>query len=196
MDELPLPVSQDSGSPLSDSVLEDREWMKRAAQGDKDAFGCLVEKYQQRLLNFFLRLGVSSDVEDLVQESFLRVYRYRDRYKPTAKFTTFLYTVARSACLDRARKRGRFAALQDAYGQHLVTEQQVADRQNQAQRPDIRAALDRLPPKLREVLVLSVYEEMKYHEIAAVLDIPEGTVKSRVHTAVAELRNLLGGEST
>ena len=167
--------------------------MRLAAAGDDAAFGRLVQKYQQAMMNFFLRLGVRTDMEDLAQETFLRIHRYRERYQPTAKFTTFLYMVARTAWLDRARKRGRYAAFQEAYGLHVAAEEQAAGRP-EPDRPDLRAAMERLPEKLREILVLSVYEELKYQEIATILGIPEGTVKSRVHAAVAALREQLRKE--
>ncbi|MBN1268679.1 MAG: RNA polymerase sigma factor, partial [Kiritimatiellae bacterium] len=108
----------------------------------------------------------------------------------TAKFTTFLYAVARSAWLDWCRKEGRRRDFRERYEQEL--EGQAGTR---APRPgtrlDIQQALDALPDKLRVVVVLSIYQGLKYAEIAEALDIPEGTVKSRMHLAMAQLREHL-----
>ena len=81
--------------------------MLLAGAGDRDAFELLVRRHHQPLLNFFLRMGVDRDAEDLVQQTFIRLYNYRQRYRPSAKFTTFLYLLARQVWVDELRRRGR-----------------------------------------------------------------------------------------
>lgn len=164
--------------------------MCRVAQGSREAFAELVRRHQNGLLNFFVRMGAYSDGDDLVQETFLRLYRNRERYRPTARFTTFLYVLARHAWADHGRKTWRRERLESG----LEAEARIAERPGStpsAARLDVQAALDRLSPKLKEVLVLNVYQGLRYQEVAEVLDIPLGTVKSRVNLAMQELRKLL-----
>ena len=86
---------------------EDAELMSRAARDDMEAFATLVSRHEKGLVNFFARCGVQSDVEDLAQLTFLKLHRVRHRYRPTAKFTTFLYLLARQVMLDSVRAAGR-----------------------------------------------------------------------------------------
>ena len=165
--------------------------MREVASESPDAFAALIRRHQGALLNFFLRMGAYSDGEDLVQETFLRVYQYRKKYRPAARFKTFLYVVARHAWADRCRalmRRERLTA-------SLRTDAEIRDdapaRDRSAAVYDVQTALDRLSPKLKEVLVLSVYQGMRYQEIADILGVPLGTVKSRVSLAVEAMRRFL-----
>ena len=164
--------------------------MLEVAADSQEAFAEIVGRHQNGLLNFFARMGAYTDGEDLVQETFLRLFRYRHRYRPTARFTTFLYVVARHVWADqgrRAMRRGRLDA-------RMQTEAEIgpgAEAPAPASGMDVNGALERLSPKLREVLVLNVYQGMRYQEIADVLGIPLGTVKSRINYALQELRRLL-----
>lgn len=163
--------------------------MAAVQAGRQDAFETLVRRHQQPLLNFFRRLGVYTDGEDLVQETFVRLFRYRKRYRPSAKFTTFLYTVARHVRIDLARKQGRLRLLQERAQQEAPTADDggVAACQRSL---DVDALLERLPDKLRSVVVLNVYQGLRYEDIARVLRIPEGTVKSRMFLALEKLREV------
>jgi RNA polymerase sigma-70 factor, ECF subfamily len=160
--------------------------MQRVSTGDDASFQVLVERHQQKLLNFFVRMDVHTDVEDLVQETFVRLYRNRVNYRPRAKFTTYLYTIARSVRIDRIRKDQRKVKLLVAYEEDQQLEASNAPRSDR--QIIVREAVQALPDKLRSCLVLSVYQGLKYHEISEVLDIPEGTVKSRMHQAMKELK--------
>lgn len=175
--------------PDASSVPPDTELMLEAREGNLEAFGELVRRHQKSLVNFFVRLGVYNDAEDLVQETLLRVYRSRERYEPRAKFTTYLYKVARNVWVDRYRKQGRTRILQE----RVREEQEVqGDAPGTSSRKlEVREALDELSEKLRMVVVMSVYQGLKYREIAEILDLPEGTVKSRMHLAVQRLKELL-----
>ena len=166
----------------------DIELMQMTAEGSLAAFETLVDRYQQKMLNYFLRMGVNTDGEDLVQETFVKLYRSRLRYRPTAKFRTYLYTIARSVWIDRVRKSDRQSRLKEAMGEEADTQLPAPATE---QYLDVREALGLLPERLRSVVVLSVFEGMRYHEIADILEIPEGTVKSRMHTAMNQLRVLL-----
>jgi len=168
----------------------DADRMLQVAAGSQTAFADLVRTHQNSLLNFFVRMGAYSGAEDMVQETFIRLYRYRDRYRPSARFTTFLYVLARHVWADQGRRAWRKDRLETG----LEDEAQIKDRHGADDRPhhmDVEDALGRLSPKLKEVLVLNVYQGMKYQEIADVLRVPLGTVKSRINLAIQEMRKLL-----
>lgn len=168
----------------------DAALMVEVATGSEAAFATLVQRHQNALVNFFARMGALSDREDLVQETFVRLFRYRRQYRPSARFTTFLYVLARHVWADRGRKIVRLERLASRF----ESEMEIA---NQPQRPgagdevDVDAALARLSPKLREVIVLNIYQGLRYQEIADVLEIPLGTVKSRINLAIGALREII-----
>jgi RNA polymerase sigma-70 factor (ECF subfamily) len=166
----------------------DYELMEQIKQGKQEAFTVLIRRHQDSLVNFFRQLGANNDSEDLVQDTFLRLFRYRMRYRPSAKFTTFLYTLARHTWVDRWRKNERGERLQE----RLKNESDEVDEGGPPirNRIDAQEALSRLPEKLRMVLVMSLYQGLNYEEIAEALDIPLGTVKSRVFLALSRLREM------
>lgn len=125
------------------SAAEDIAWMLRARDGDLAAFSLLVEKHQQAIMNFFARSGVYRDVEDLAQEAFLKLYRARRRYKPTAKFTTFLYLIARQVMIDGIRYSSRKAKLYERYGQEAKQWEAAPTMRGECE--DAEAALGVLP---------------------------------------------------
>lgn len=189
---LPVPLATNVvvapvASPESDP---DVALMVEAAKGTESAFAELVRRHQNSLVNFFARMGASSDCEDLVQETFVRLFRYRGQYRPTARFTTFLYHLARHVWADRGRKILRIERLNTEYEQELRSAEHHAPPRA-GQSVDIEAALDRLSPKLREVIVLNIYQGLRYQEVADVLEIPLGTVKSRINLALTALKEIL-----
>lgn len=165
----------------------DVQLMLETAAGSETAFAELIRRHQNGLLNFFTSMGVYNDAEDLVQETFVRVWKVRGKYRPTAKFSTFLYVLARNVWADRGRKAKRFERLAGS----LKTDAEIGGG-NAAPLPagglDVQEALGRLSPKLREAIVLNIYQGLRYQEIADVIDIPLGTVKSRINTALQELK--------
>jgi RNA polymerase sigma factor (sigma-70 family) len=164
--------------------------MLEVARGSEPAFTTLVRSHQQSLVNFFARMGANSDCEDLVQETFVRLFRYRQQYRPTARFTTFLYHLARNVWADRGRKILRFERLTSEYENQLRTAGDAGSKRA-GESLDVEAALNRLSPKLREVIVLNIYQGLRYQEVADVLEIPLGTVKSRINLALAALKEIL-----
>lgn len=165
--------------------------MLRVKGGCRDAFACLVRRHQQPLLNFFYRMGAYNDAEDLAQDTFVRLYRYRKRWRPRAKLTTFLYTLARHVWIDALRKRKRGEQFREQWKEHADTVDEGGHAALRA-RLDVSQALAALPEKLRDVVVLSVYQGMRYRDIGAILKIPEGTVKSRMFLAMNRLKEVLG----
>lgn len=194
------PISADYVSPLFESGEissppvaapdPDVMLMLSVARGSETAFTTLVHGHQNSLLNFFARMGASSDCEDLVQETFVRLFHYRQRYQPAARFTTFLYHLARHVWADRGRKIVRLERLAaDFQNEVEIASQRTPERSGEA--VDIEAALVRLSPKLREVIVLNIYQGLRYQEVADVLEIPLGTVKSRINLALTALKEIL-----
>ncbi len=178
----------------------DTELMQRAAtdgtQGEA-AFTAIIEKYKNILLNFFLRKNVSySDSEDLAQQTFLRLWRYRHKYAPQAKFTTFLFMLAQQVAIDyfRAEKRRKDMS------QEMEREAEVIEETLQKTKPAecdrgemVRRAVSQLSPALRDVVELGVFQELPYAEVAEILEIPEGTVKSRMFNALKKLKEMFNG---
>ena len=177
--------------------MDDVELMLRVCgQDDSEAFALLVSRHQKILLNFFARSGVQYDSEDLVQQTFLRLYRYRHRYVATAKFTTFLFLLARQVWIDELRRRQRRQRLvenlaAEPHEEFAAPAEPSAGAQGDL---DLARALAALPEGLRQVVELAVYQELPYAEVAEILEIPVGTVKSRMFNALAKLRALLGEE--
>lgn len=164
--------------------------MQRVQAGDEDAFVALIHRYQTPLLNFFRRMGVSTDAEDLAQETFLRLFRFRRRYQPSATFATFLYTIAGNIRIDHLRKVKRREDLHRSWAGEQRETGPVAEA---ADSPAARAteALAQLPEHWRQALVLRLYQGLKNREIAQAMDIPVGTVKSRIFNALRTLREAL-----
>jgi len=179
-----LPTDMDTGTDTDDVQV-----MLRVQAGELDAFTRLVERHQKPLLNFFRRMGVNMEAEDMVQETLVRVYNYREKYRPAARFTTFLYTVARHVWLDSVRRKSRFL---DFFKKEQVILPATDDGglRGARLRMDVEAALGRLPEKMRAVIVLSVFQGLQYEAIAEVLGVPVGTVKSRVFNALEQLKEI------
>lgn len=172
--------------------LTDVELMELAAQGREDAFACLVEKYKDILLNFFLRKGVSyADGQDLAQRTFLRLWKYRTKYEPQAKFTTFLFLLAGQESVDFYRAEGRRTSLAEGLTREAEVRADERPPTSPAEGEDVRRAVSRLSPSLRDVVELGVFQDLPYAEVGEILGIPVGTVKSRMFNALRKLKEIL-----
>lgn len=170
--------------------MTDAELMLASAAGDENAFSEIVSRFSGVLLNFFLRQGVShADGQDLAQRTLLRLWRYRAKYRPAAKFTTFLFILARQESVDFFRAEGRRRNLMDGF------ERESAVRSDAAAPPfsgeGVRLAVARLEPAWRDVVELGFFQDLPYAEVAEILGIPVGTVKSRMFNALRKLRETL-----
>ena len=170
----------------------DVELMALVARGREDAFEEIVVRYQNILLNFFLRKRVSyDDGQDLAQRTFLRLWRYRKKYTPQAKFTTFLFLLAGQEAVDFFRAEGRKTVLEEG----LAHEAEVAAGERPqavpAEGEDVRRAVSKLPQGLRDVVELGVFQDLPYAQVGEILEIPVGTVKSRMFNALKKLKELL-----
>jgi len=167
--------------------------MLAAAGGDDCAFSSLVEKFQRPLMNFFHRMGVNMvDAEELAQLTFIKLYRSRKSYRPSAKFTTWLYLLARQVRADDVRSRIRGDRLRrDLKAEEEAMEAAPRHSPQFGLRDDLQRALDSLDAAHRDVVVLGMVQELPYDEVAGILGIPVGTVKSRMHNALKRLREFL-----
>jgi len=185
----------------------DTETMLRVQRGDPRAFAALVERFVRPLASFFHRLGADASMaEDCAQDVFLKLFRTRAAYEPRAKFSTYLFSIARHHWIDIVRHRaaGPRTVSSDAHGDDeqggLGDRLVAADTEVDARvRSDelgaaIRRAVATLSPEQREVFALVQQEGMRYQEIADLLGIPVGTVKSRVHAVMHTLRERLARE--
>lgn len=177
--------------------------MRAFQRGEARAFELLVGRHRGPVFNFILRYtGQRARAEDLLQETWLKVVRSAQEYEPKAKFTTWLYTIARNLCVDSARKESHRqaqsleASMDDARGlaEVLPTDGPMPDRaaHNVRLRPLLQKALDSLPAEQREVFLLREYSGIAFKEIAGITGVPEPTVKSRMRYALEGLRRALG----
>ena len=173
--------------------LSDAELMALTKKGETSAFAILVQKYQNVLLNFFLRKSVSyNDGQDLAQQTFLRLWNYRKRYEPQAKFTTFLFLLAGQVSVDFYRTEARRRNLVENLTQEADVRAAGVQRSVLAEGDDVRRAVARLPEGLRDVVELGVFQDLPYVDISDILGIPVGTVKSRMFNALRKLKEFLG----
>lgn len=183
-------------------IEPDNELMKRVAKGDDDAFRTLFERHYRLAYSVIYRqLGVASEAEDLVQEAFLRVYRAAPKYEPTAKFSTWLYTVVTNLCLnykrDKARDRLRLVSGNDDEGGNPLEqlarddtpEHDALDQDERTRK--VREAIAELPENQRLALILSRYEDKSYEEVAEILKTTVAAVKSLTSRARETLREKL-----
>ncbi|MBN9521908.1 sigma-70 family RNA polymerase sigma factor [bacterium] len=167
--------------------------------GRRDAFGELVSRYQARLYSAAVRLVDSpDDAADVVQDAFLNAYQSLHAFKGDAEFFTWLYRIAFNGAISLKRKKRPTGSLDAAGGEHGFEPADPSDyvRTGHAlERTEedrlLHAALGRLSPEHREVLTMKDLDGLRYEEIAEVLGVPVGTVRSRLHRARLELRELL-----
>ena len=181
---------------MSISCVTDAELVERARQGDPDAFGELVDRHRSGVYRAALSaLGSPADAEDAAQDAFLTAYRSLSRFRGEASFRTWLLTIAWNQAINRRRKLSpwwRLIARPNPDATHdLGDDVEVPSGERSPEemlcdlrlRQDIERAIDRLPPKLRDCLLLAAAGDYKYEEIAAMLKTPVGTIKWRVSEA-------------
>jgi RNA polymerase sigma factor (sigma-70 family) len=168
--------------------MSDEELMSQVRNGVGEMLGVLFERYQVPLFNFYLKLtGERAASEDLVQEVFFRILKYRQSYRLETPFRAWMYQIARNARVDYLRRRRPETAWEPEMSPAIAP---VDTAQQSQENALLHRALMRLPLEKREVLVLSRFQELKYEEIAQLLGCELGTVKTRVHRALQELRDI------
>lgn len=185
---------------INDKRPSDEDLIERFQKGDVYAFDLIVQRYKEQLLNFVFRfVGNQEEAEDIVQETFLRVYRKRKAYKRIAKFSTWIYTIAGNLSRTELRRRKRRKLFS-------VTDMGFEDRDyeisDEAYNPEnrvdgviqeeiIQREINNLSPKFREVIILRDVQELSYEEISKIIKVPIGTVKSRVNRGRLKLQSRL-----
>ena len=183
------------------SLDRDAELMLRVRDGDQASFGLLLERHRGPVIHFLYRMVQNSAVsEELAQEVFLRVFRSRHTYEPSAKFTTWLFRIATHLALNWIRD-GRKERLQDSLDENAEdgAPRQLADREPtveqmlvyQVKLQEVRKAIDALPVKQRAAVLMHKYEEMEYSQIATALSCSDSAVKSLLFRAYETLRGRL-----
>jgi RNA polymerase sigma-70 factor (ECF subfamily) len=181
----------------------DEELMARFQAGDMQAFSVLVHRYERELYGYLRRyLGDGNLAEDVFQNTFLQLHLKRAHYEPGRRVRPWLYTIATHQAVDALRRNGRHQAVSleqmretgpDGEADSLAASIEgpccdpfdVVAGNEEAGR--VRAAVDLLPAFLRQVLILAYYQGLKYREVADIMGIPVGTVKSRLHAALVKL---------
>ena len=180
-------MADSADSPNSNEL----DWIARAQQGDGQAFGELVEQHRQGVLNVVYRMcGDPQLAEEAAQEAFLRAWQSLRRYNPKFAFRNWVYRIALNIAIDVLRRRTETAVIEDEIPA-ADTEGPEATVERQEQAEQVRQAVLHLPPASRAVLILREYEDMTYQEIADALDIPIGTVMSRLNYARGQVRQSL-----
>lgn len=192
----------------------DSELLIRLREGDESAFDRIVSHYERRLIGYFFSLSGDRHLsEDCAQEVFIRLYRARESYSPDAALATFLFRIAKNYWIDVYRSRkvrpeeraldvrtneNDYESTGASLGDRLAAEIEPPEGRmsHQEDLAQLQAAMAQLPQIQQSVLALAGGQGMKYEQVAEVLGIPIGTVKSRVHAAVQNLRRLMApGES-
>ncbi len=179
---------------------DDNRLIAECLEGKAEAFGELVRRYQERLYHSVYRLvGNAEDAQDVVQEAFLNAYQSLEGFKGDARFFTWLYRIAVNTAISHKRKHRSMARMEtEKNGEHTIDPHDPSE----ASRPEhaleraeeqrrVLQALARLSPEHRTVLVMKEMEGQKYEEMAEILQVPIGTIRSRLHRARLELRELL-----
>ena len=180
---------------------DDRRLIADCLEGQREAFGTLVSRYQARLYNAALRLVDNpEDAADVVQDSFLNAFQSLRSFKGDAEFFTWLYRIAFNVSISLKRKKKVVVRLEPGSEGAPGLEPEDpsdsirpgADLERREEETLLHAALARLSGEHHEVLLMKDIEGMKYEEIAEILGVPIGTIRSRLHRARLELRDLLG----
>jgi RNA polymerase sigma-70 factor (ECF subfamily) len=188
----------------TDGTLSDVDVMLRVKTGDESAFAYLVQKYRRPMVGFMYRLCHNpSTAEELAQEVFLRVYRSRTTYEPSAKFTTWLYRIATNLAVNHARDNRHerpentvrldepdqeTGTTPDLADESLSAEEQILKRERLAA---IRSKVNALPERQRVAVIMHKYQQMDYREIAGALKLSESATKSLLFRAYETLREQL-----
>lgn len=184
----------------------DEDLLTRFRRGHPEAFSILVRRYERELYGYLRRyLGDGNLADDVFQNTFLQLYTKASQYEAGRPVRPWLYTIATHAAIDAMRRNGRHQALsldQEREETHngevrrlteMLESQQPGPSEGaeaQERRQRVRADVERLPEFLRQVVILAYYQGLKYRDVAEILDIPVGTVKSRLHTALVKLHEM------
>jgi len=182
-----LVINEISGKSI---IGEKLQIILRAQSGDREAFAILFEQYKHLVYKTaYLMLGESTEAEDALQEIFVQVYRSLSGFDPgRAAFTTWLYRITFNYCLNQRRKKRPFTLPLEDISPALRSEFPGAQL---AEEEIVQQAIEKLTDKQRAVVILRYFWDLPYAEIAQILDVPLGTVKSRIDLALKTLRRVM-----
>jgi RNA polymerase sigma-70 factor (ECF subfamily) len=180
---------QERADAENDQVMKlapDEDLMLKVRNGAGETLGVLFDRYHTPLYNFYSKLtGDRTLSEDLVQEVFLRILKYRQSYQEGTPFRAWIYQIARNARVDHYRKTPKHITFEPEMAPAVMPKDSA---QHSEEAELLHRALMQLPEEKREILILSRFQELKYDEIARLLGCELGTVKTRIHRAIQELR--------
>ncbi len=177
-------------------VADDRRLVELALAGDDTAFEYLFNRYREAIYRLFVqRLGGVNDADDLLQETFVKVYVNLGRYRSDYTFGQWVYTIARNTFIDFMRKRQDDLPIDDRFtapaSSGPTPEENIINLQ---QRTQIEHYMDRLTPRYRQLIRLRFFDDYSYEEIAARLRLPLGTVKTQIHRAREQMCRMIRNE--
>ncbi len=166
--------------------------MLKVQAGDLDKLGLLYQRYKKKLFAYFYRLTcVAASSEDLVQNVFQRILIYRKQFRNEGKFKSWMYSIAHNVFLDYVRKQSRIEYSDDLEKWDVLEENGLEEQILQKEQSEIlENAIKQLNQEQRETLVLSRFHELKYREIAEILNVSEGTIKVRIFRAMKNLKKI------
>lgn len=180
------------GSRGTDDRIPDDDLMVRGAQGDEIALQMLVNRWERPVFAFLLRmLGSREDAQDLCQETFVRMVRSADRYQPQGQFQSWLFRIAGNQARSRLRRRKvlRWFSFDQAEMDPPAPDRSAQQElEREEARAEVRAAIERLPERQREALILKQYQDMSYAEIAEAMGLTVSAVQMLLHRAMTALR--------
>ncbi|AIG24633.1 RNA polymerase sigma factor SigW [Brevibacillus laterosporus] len=181
----------------------ERRLVERAKRDDREAFAELVEMYKDKIFQLAFRMvGNRQEAEDIAQETFLRVYANLHSYDENYRFSTWIYRIATNLCIDRGRKKKPQFSLDEEQGgdlegldwySRLASDEKTPEEKVVVQelQETVQAALTKLNPKYRSIMVLRYIEDLSLQEISDALQLPITTIKTRIHRGREALRNKL-----
>ncbi len=178
----------------------DEQLVLELQQGRIEYYDVLVERYQHRLFGYLMQLVRDQQLaEDLLQETFIRLYQHYNSYRPIAKFSTWIYTIATNLVRSHMRRRMKMTTVdlepREAGDRpiELADDAPAVDElvMGRMTVEAVRDAMEKLPEEFRQVIILREIEELSYDEIVEILNLPLGTVKSRINRARGRLKELL-----
>lgn len=176
--------------------MTDAELIGNFETGDMYAFNDLVDRWQKRIYNFsYQYFGSHDEAMDITQKTFIRVYHNLNSLDNNQAFDTWIYRITKNLCLDESKRAGRrrLSSIHDLHEEAFETTSNGKPGKNLQQKQIsvmLHRALSQLPPEQRIVVIMKEYEELKFREIAEILDEPENTVKSRLYYGLKKLRQL------
>ena len=185
---------------MSDFQISDEILIKKFQEGDVGAYNQLVNRFKDRLLNFIYRFVNDLDLaEDLVQDTLLKLYTHKDSYQEIAKFSTWLYTIAANLARTELRKKKRrktfsVTELSRDDREFIIASSDVdpsEDLSSQNFEKSVQRALAELPDDFKTIIILRDIQELSYDEISKIVEVPLGTVKSRINRGRVKLQQLL-----